>query len=228
MNVDMSDVLNPMCMLLIAGLSIALQNNLVQYASSQGYTSTTAEIVVKSFIPFLLAMPVAILSRLYMALTVQGYIDTSMKQGVRDLYGHCRGNRRGLTRRCWVVQTEGGAIVGFIVTCAVAAPNNEWLPPHSRINNVSEGENPGQGLAIIEWLVVDKTFRRQGIASTLLLQTETFCQGLDQDAYGHMRLVCSSQQQDAVSFYKRSNYTVEREGSMSMLGEYDLYMWKPL
>jgi ribosomal protein S18 acetylase RimI-like enzyme len=121
------------------------------------------------------------------------------------------------------------------VVCAVCKPAKKWLPPHARIdypevrrytNSRNKDSIDGSKRAVIEWLVVDNRFRRKGVASMLLSASETFCR--NQEHCKCLQLVCSSQQLDAVAFYKKLEYTTELEGNLNMLGEHDMYLRKVL
>lgn len=80
-NLNRNDVLNPFCLILIAIISFHLQDPVVASGASYfGITSVIAVILLKSVIPVLAVVPVALASRLYLQLTVDTYIQTSLNQ----------------------------------------------------------------------------------------------------------------------------------------------------
>jgi hypothetical protein len=80
-NFNSNDVLNPFCLILIAIISFHLQDPVVAAGASYfGITSTIAVILLKTAIPVLVVVPVALASRLYLQLTIDTYIQTSLNQ----------------------------------------------------------------------------------------------------------------------------------------------------
>jgi ribosomal protein S18 acetylase RimI-like enzyme len=173
-----------------------------------------------------------ILSALLVTLIVGGnqhytaykYIEISKRQGISNLKEHCRKKGQEKIHNCWVFEAEG-KIVGFIVICAGPSRVKEWLPPFKSLLN-----HPPEMLAKIEWLVVDTTFRRRGVARELITKAEGFVRKIKNFAnkttnrglFSHLRLCVTSKQVDGVKFYKGCGYHSEHTS------DGDMYMVKAL
>jgi ribosomal protein S18 acetylase RimI-like enzyme len=168
--------------------------------------------------PLLAAIPVVLIGSYNLKSSVQKYIATSKQQGVANLEKHCS-RHQDVRRRCWVVEVKG-RVQGFIVVEGALSQVKAWLPPHYVTG--------GKKVAKIEWLVVDRSARRLGVATELVAAAEKFINGFkDPDdkkvqLFDHLRLCVTSKQHDAVRFYRKCGYKTEHsEGG-------DMYLIKTL
>merc|ERR1712083_270855 len=114
----------------------------------------------------------------YSRWSIWKYISDALDLGMGCLEKHCKKTDGpcgySTTRSCWVVEVaperckaghQPGQIIGLIVvrTSTVRA-NRHWLSNTGVDVHKRTGES-NKGLAVIEWMVVDSSFRRQGIAT---------------------------------------------------------------
>lgn len=152
------------------------------------------------------------------------YINEALATGFSCLESHCTDTTfddgTSIQRRCWVVEEAAGRkpskIIGLIVV-------RVRVPP-SRFNEL--------GSASIEWLVVDKSFRRQGIAAALIHSAEEYSRSFTlasgQQLIPQQCAIVSSLQTEALSFYKQMGYVVDSTSSSSIFWERDFRVAKPL
>lgn len=179
------------------------------------------------------------------------FIRDSLSQLTNALNEHCSGVDSdfspglGTSCRCWVVEHipddskrghGSGIIIGLIVVKISSVKHNRrWLRKRCFENNCAVSSTKGDfnsGLAHVDWLVVRKDHRRQGVASALLRAAEDHCRGLEDDrgkpVYRYLRLAVGSSWADAILFYMRLGYTEESCSSSSLFSERMFYLRKAL
>eukprot|EP00927_Polykrikos_kofoidii_P027264 TRINITY_DN24055_c0_g1_i1.p1 TRINITY_DN24055_c0_g1~~TRINITY_DN24055_c0_g1_i1.p1 ORF type:complete len:281 (-),score=32.31 TRINITY_DN24055_c0_g1_i1:56-898(-) len=248
---ELSSVLrSPAGVGIIVGLGLILDFVVVSRAVTKGTTSCAA-IALHFLVTSVGGGVGVVILCCYRNLVAWMFVQRSLISFNNSLSAHCDGDTleqqssHGSSSLCWVIELvpdntttdqPDGIIIGLIVVRTSSVKHNRrWLRERNlESNGASSGKTCdfNSGLAHVDWLMVRKGYRRQGVASTLLRVAEEHCRNSTDERgipkYRYMRLGVGSSWAGAVLFYRRLCYSEESCSSSSLFSERLIYLRKPL